>query len=46
MQAINYNIAQETANTQATATIVRKDAMQKIGLFVAILSCLILAVNI
>ena len=49
MQAtINYNYAHNIAAPKAnpTAAIIRKEATTKILLFVGILACLVLAVNI
>lgn len=49
MQAtINYNYAQDIAAPKANpaAAIIRKEATTKILLFVGILACLVLAVNI
>lgn len=45
MQHITYNQAL-AKQAPYTATIVRKEATQKIILFIAILGCLVLAVNI
>lgn len=46
MQAINYNIAKQVANIQVAKANISNDVLQKVGLFTAIISLVILAVNI